>query len=110
MDGEIEERPIGKFDHSSWQMELGPWFRARQAEWKIYVRPELRIKVGPSRYRVPDLAVIDATLPVEQIITRPPIAVFEILSPEGRLPRIMRKLKDYESMGIQTISGDRTAS
>jgi Uma2 family endonuclease len=33
----------------------------------------------------------------------PPIAVFEVLSPEDTLSRTMVRLADYERMGIQTI-------
>ncbi len=42
-------------------------------------------------------------LPVEQIITRAPIAVFEVLSPEDSINRMMAKLADYERMGIKSI-------
>ena len=45
----------------------------------------------------------DRSLPREQILTHPPIAVFEVLSPEDRMSRMMRKLADYEAMGIKTI-------
>jgi Uma2 family endonuclease len=38
--------------------------------------------------------------PIEQIITHPPVAVFEILSPEDSMTRILRKLRDYADMGI----------
>jgi Uma2 family endonuclease len=47
--------------------------------------------------------VLDADAPDERIITHPPLAVFEILSPEDRVLRVMRKLPDYESMGIAGI-------
>ena len=41
--------------------------------------------------------------PKEQIVTLPPIAVFEVLSPEDRISRIMSKLADYSAMGIPQI-------
>jgi Uma2 family endonuclease len=37
------------------------------------------------------------------IITHPPIAVFEVLSPEDGLQRLKRKLEDYRTMGIPEI-------
>lgn len=40
---------------------------------------------------------------MEQIITKPPIAVFEALSPEDTVRRMQRKLDDYASMGIPQI-------
>jgi len=103
VDGVIEERPMGEYDHSSWQHALELWFAQHGREWGIRVRPELRIQVSAGNFRVPDVTVLDRSLPVEQIITHPPIAVFEILSPEDTLSRMMTKLGDYERMGIQTI-------
>ncbi len=103
VDGEIEERPMGEYDHSSWQHAIEFWFQRHAQEWGIRVRPELRVQVGKSRFRVPDVTVLDRNLPIEQIITHAPIAVVEILSPEDSLNRMMAKLADYERMGIQTI-------
>lgn len=103
VDGVIEERPMGEYDHSSWQHAIEFWFQQHAQEWGIRVRPELRVQVGKSRFRVPDVTILDRNLPIEQIITHPPIAVVEILSPEDSLNRMMAKLADYERMGIQTI-------
>jgi len=103
VDGAIEERPMGEYDHSSWQHAIELWFAQNAGKWAIRVRPELRIQVARTRFRVPDVCVLDRNLPVEQIITHPPIAVFEILSPEDSRSRMMTKLADYERMGIKTI-------
>ena len=103
VDGEIEERPMGEFDHASWQQAIQHWFLLHGKGWNVRVRAELRVQVAERRYRVPDVSVIDKAQPIEQILTRPPVAVFEILSPEDRMPHIMRKLEDYAQMGIQTI-------
>ena len=103
VDGEIEERPMGQFDHASWQKALLLWFSAQARAWNIRVLAEYRIKVAPTRYRVPDVTVFDRPQPIEQILTHPPIAVFEVLSPEDRMLRVLRKLWDYEAMGIATI-------
>lgn len=103
VDGFIEERPMGQYDHSSWQHALELWFTQHAKEWGVRARPELRIRVGKTRYRVPDVTVLDRNKPVEQIITHPPIAVFEVLSPDDSVARMMTKLSDYERMGIQTI-------
>ncbi len=103
VDGVLEERPTGEYDHSTWQHAIELWFERHAKEWNIRVRPELRVRVAADRYRVPDVAILDRGLPIEQIITHPPIAVFEILSPEDKLTRMMAKLADYERMGVRTI-------
>ena len=103
VDGEIEERAVGEFDHGRWQSAIQKWFLLREEEWRVWVQPEQRVQVSPSRFRVPDVSLIDRDLPREQIITYPPIAVFEVLSPEDRVPRMLVKLQDYDTMGIRNI-------
>jgi Uma2 family endonuclease len=103
VDGEIEERPMGDYDHSSWQHAIELWFAEHAKDWGIRVRPELRVQVTEGSFRVPDVTILDRNLPVEQVITHPPIAVFEILLPEDALSRVMTKLREYERMGIRTI-------
>ncbi len=103
VDGVIEARPMGEYDHSSWQHAIELWFAQHAQEWGIRVRPELRIQVAKNNFRVPDVTVLDRSLPVEQVITRPPVAVFEVLSPEDTASRLLIKLADYERMGIKTI-------
>jgi Uma2 family endonuclease len=103
VDGKIEERPMGEFDHASWQQAIQRWFWQHEKEWNIRVLPELRVQVAATRYRVPDVTVLDRSRPIEQIITHPPLAVFEVLSPEDSLQRLKRKMEDYRTMGIPEI-------
>lgn len=103
VDGVIEERPAALWDHADWHSAVQVFFGSRRIEFGIRVRPSLRVRTGPNTIRVPDVAILDRNLPIEQIVTHPPIAVFEILSPEDSLNRIMTKLADYERMGIKTI-------
>src|ERR1700722_6929025 len=73
VDGVTEERSVGQYDHSSWQHALEMWFAQHAKEWDIRVRPELRIRVRKTNFRIPDVTVLDRSLPVEQVVTRPPI-------------------------------------
>jgi len=52
-------------------------FGQHAREWNIRELPSLRVKVAPARFRVPDVTVLDRDQPIEQIITHPPVAVFE---------------------------------
>jgi Uma2 family endonuclease len=103
VDGKIEERPMGEFDHALWQQAILKWFWLHEKEWNILALPELRVKVAATRFRVPDVTLLDRGQPREQIITHPPLAVFEILSPEDSLQRLKRRLEDYRVMGIPEI-------
>lgn len=103
VDGEIEERTMGENDHSAWQGAIFALFYENRVAWGVRIRPELRVQVGPMRFRVPDVTVLDRDRPAEPIVTLPPIAVFEVLSPEDTVRRLMRKLNDYATMGIPEI-------
>ena len=41
VDGKIEERPMGEFDHASWQLAILTWFWQHEREWNIRVLPEI---------------------------------------------------------------------
>jgi Uma2 family endonuclease len=101
--GVIEERPVGEYDHSTWQIALAAFFLAREKELGILSRPELRVQVAADSFRVPDVVLLKREAPREQIITHPPLAVFEILSPEDSMTRMLEKLAEYERMGIAAI-------
>jgi Uma2 family endonuclease len=103
VNGVIEERPMGEWNHANWQAAILQFFRTRRHEWNIRAAAELRVQVSAGNFRVPDVLLTDRDLLVEQVITQPPIAVFEILSPEDTVTRMMTKLDDYERMGIRTI-------
>jgi Uma2 family endonuclease len=101
--GVIEERPVGEYDHSTWQIALAAFFLAREKELGILSRPELRVQVAADSFRVPDVTLLSREAPREQIITHAPLAVFEILSPEDSMTRMLEKLAEYERMGIAAI-------
>ena len=106
VDGAIRERAVGELDHAAWQKAIQQWFWQREQEWGIRVFAELRVQVSPTRFHVPDVVVLENTGPLkemDQIVHTPPIAVFEILSPEDTLARMLEKLSDYESMGVHGI-------
>ena len=100
VDGEVEERSVGETDHSFWQLAIQLWFAQNSDSWNVFVCPELRIQTSATRFRVADVAILDRSVPTKQITTHPPLAVFEILSPDDRVQRLTRKLGDYAAMGV----------
>lgn len=103
IDGAIEARPMGEWNHANWQAAILEFFRSHRTDWNIRAVAELRVQVSNGRFRVPDVTILDRSLPVEQVVTHPPIAVFEILSPQDTMTRTMARLRDYEGMGVETI-------
>ncbi len=103
VNGEIEERAVGEFDHANWQKFLVLFFAAREKDWGIRVIPELRVRVSTGNVRIPDVCLLSRSAPIEQVVTYPPLAVFEILSPEDRMTRVMDRLADFDRMGVAAI-------
>ncbi len=103
VDGEVQERNWGEFDHGAVQAFLASWFFQHRQEWNLHVLPELRIRVSATRVRIADVCLISRDQPIEQVPTKPPLAVLEILSPEDRISRYNERLDDYRRMGIQNV-------
>ena len=101
--GVIKERAVGELDHASWQDAILQWFREHRLAWNIRVYPELRVQVAAENYRIPDVTVLSRNAPREQVVTEPPLAVFEILSPTDRMTDVLEKLADYQQMGIPAV-------
>jgi Uma2 family endonuclease len=102
VDGEVVERNVGEWDHSSLQMRVSAFLYARRKKWGIEVAPELRVQVKRDRFRVPDVTVTLGN-PGEQILITPPFLCIEILSPEDRWTRIEQRVTDYLEMGVPFV-------
>jgi Uma2 family endonuclease len=103
VDGRVEERNVGEHDHAAVQAALILWFGQRQDEWNIEVLPEQRIRISATKFRVPDICLVSLDQPVEQILTKPPLACIEILSPEDTLRRMQERINDYRELGVANI-------
>lgn len=103
VDGVVEERNLGEFDHASVQRALLVWFIQQEGKLGVRAYPELRVQVSPTRFRVADICVLSTAAPREQIIQTPPVAIIEILSPEDRVSRYLTRLEDYRRMGVRNV-------
>jgi Uma2 family endonuclease len=103
VDGEVQERNFGEFDHAEVQGALIHWFRNHGKEWNIRTLAELRMQITPTRFRVADVCLIPRHEPADQVLQRAPIAVIEVLSPEDRVSRYQQRFADYRQMGVSHI-------
>jgi Uma2 family endonuclease len=103
VDGELLERNVGEKPHSKLQMHLSAYLHGRRKRWNIHVFPEQRIQLGPRRYRIPDICVVVGEEPDEKIFTRPPFLWIETLSPEDRMLRLERKIKECLAFGVSYV-------
>lgn len=103
VDGVIEERNLGEWDHAGLQGILDRLFGMHEEEWGTYSSIELRVQTSATRFRVPDVCVTDARNPTEQIPTRAPLLCVEVKSPEDRVPRMLERVKDFHRMGVTQV-------
>jgi len=103
IDGHIEERNLGEFDHGDLQTILGTIFRNHQKDWGLKAVTDVRVQIAPTRFRIPDLSVIDSAKPRTRIIREAPALCIEILSPEDRWPRVQVRLDEYLAMGVPEV-------
>lgn len=114
VDGVLEEKNMGERDHGFLQMAIGAWFFNHRAEWKIDVIGEYRTRTSKTRVRLPDVCVVWQGEGAEKVRVTPPLLCIEILSPEDRPGRVMKRLDDFVAMGVENIwvldPSDRSAA
>jgi Uma2 family endonuclease len=101
--GEIVERSMPDNVHSLIQflilMEIGRLIQSHP----LFPRPELRLRLSPDVYRIPDISVFAGKPPHERVPSTPPLLVIEILSKDDRHHDLMQKLDEYRVWGVQNI-------
>jgi Uma2 family endonuclease len=103
VDGRIDERNVGEYDHSNVQKMLLRIFMNHEAEWGVEVLPECRMQVTETRFRVPDVMVLRQDQKVDRFVREAPLICIEVLSPEDTWKRLREVLGDYLSMGVANI-------
>jgi len=99
VDGEVVERNLGEFEHSSTQREIVIFLSTHFPLLRTKVLPEQRVQVTGSRFRIPDVCVLAKDASRQRVITTPPQLCIEIVSPEDTMTRT---LNDYFAMGVPT--------
>jgi Uma2 family endonuclease len=113
IDGELKERTMGERPHSLLQLIVGTIFMNNFDSWKLTAMTEQRVQINPSRFRIPDICVVRASDPADNIVVVPPLLCIEILSSDDRFSRLQERVNDFAGMGVQNIwvldPWDRTA-
>lgn len=103
VDGVIEERDSGEFEHAYIQGILIGLFLLNRRAWGVYPLPEQRVQTQKTHFRVPDVTILREGAPREAILTHPPLLVIEVQSPETPLRRTAGKSAEYLDSGIQHV-------
>ena len=103
LDGEIVERNMGELPHGDVQVNLAVLLRQLRQQLGIRVVTEIRIQIHSRRYRVADLGVWRDDNIGTGIPTVPLFLAIEILSPEDRMVRMLPKIQEYLSIGVEWV-------
>jgi Uma2 family endonuclease len=103
LDGEVVERNMGELPHGDLQLNLGRLLARLRSTLGIRVVTEIRIQIRPRRFRVADIAVWRNDDIGTGIPTVAPFLVIEILSPEDRMVRMLPKIQEYLSVGVDWV-------
>lgn len=104
VDGELVERNVGTLAHSRMQRLLIAFFARRGKGWKVLAYPEVRVRIRPGKYSVPDLAIVAGEKEeTGNILTKVPLIWIEILSPDDRPIRVNRKIREILEFGVPYV-------
>jgi len=101
--GEIVERSMPDYIHATIQFLILLRFGSLIQKHPLYPRPELRLRLAPEVYRIPDISVFAGAKPLQSVPDTPPLVVIEILSKDDRHTDLMQKLEDYRTWGVPNI-------
>jgi len=101
-DGEVVERSLPDDPHSKTQFLLLMFFGALCGKFPFFPRPELRMRIRPEMYLIPDVAVFYGS-PPERVPQDPPLVAIEILSSDDRMSAVRSKLEAYRAWGVKHV-------
>jgi Uma2 family endonuclease len=103
VDGELDDRNVGQRDHSYLHTAIGAYLFNLRQRLGGHVFTEQRLRVSKTRVRLPDVCVVLGSYPEERVFVNPPFLCVEILSPDDRISRMQRKLRDYFNFGVKYV-------
>lgn len=103
VDGKIEERDLGEFEHAYVQGLLVTLFNNHRGDWGVYALPEQRVQTQKTHFRVPDVVVLREGSIREPILTHPPLIAIEVQSPDIPLRKTELKTSEYLDFGIEYV-------
>jgi Uma2 family endonuclease len=101
VEGRIVYRPVPTWEHACIQGFLIKELWAVCRRLGFFAVPELRVRIRPDRFRVPDVCVV--TERPDGAFGRPPHLCVEILSPEDTMVETLDKVREYLSFGASWV-------
>ena len=102
VDGVLEERNVGLRRHGRTQTLVACRLANREREYRHETLIGQRVKVSPTRVRIPDICLVAAD-DGDELTRKPPALWIEIVSPDDRWGRIQTRLADVIDFGVPMI-------
>ena len=102
VDGELIERNMGTYSHGDVQTEIAFQLKLQSKGTALKVVVEVRARLKPTRFRIPDIAVY-STKPAGEVPSEPPLVAIEVLSPDDRMNAVVAKLQEYMAWGVAHV-------
>lgn len=104
IDGVLVERNVGTLPHSRLQRILVMHFMQCSQSMRIEALPECRTRTRLSRFRVPDVIVVQTPFDTNaRYYEGVPLAMIEILSPDDRVATTLARFGECDAMGVPFI-------
>lgn len=100
VDGLLVQRSAGDWLHSLVQSNILFAIRLKYPHLKVVLG--LRTSVTSTRFRLPDVCVLQ-TAPKTRYLLEPPLLVVEVLSEGDAVSAVLEKLKEYAAKGVKNI-------
>jgi Uma2 family endonuclease len=101
--GEIKEKPLPDRIHGHIQIMLGILLAAVIERFHLGPGSEVRSRLAPDLYRLPDFALFRNDAPYESVPSIPPVMVAEIISKDDQRVELIQKLREYAAWGVPHI-------
>jgi len=102
LDGQLVETTVGDSFQSSLQALIAHFLLGHYGKL-LWVGTAARIRVTPTRYRIPDVVVLKGARPKDRVITEVPYIAIEIISPSDLVGELDDKIHEYLELGIPNV-------
>lgn len=99
----LVERNVGGKEHSRLQARLAQYIGRRRREWNIEVYTELRVRVLPEWFPLPDVCIYPLPDFEGRYPARPPLVWIEILSQDDLITEVWKKAADLIAADVPNV-------
>jgi Uma2 family endonuclease len=101
--GEVVHRAMPDRLHATIQFRILMAIGRLIQSFALFPYPELRMRLEAGVFRIPDVSLFEGQAPLEDVPSKPPLLVIEILSKDDRHHDLMEKLEEYRVWGVPNI-------